>query len=369
MKKIDEINRRMAWVNLGQETVKEVMTELKTSLTSPRSQKRGYYQTVEYDNPHYENKIKHPRLSSDLNFAYFDKQYGEVLEVNKNREVRRGLKERFLELHEKAQKWEILAYHLKVICAENPEIEPLPDLENDAYLKREGAYLTIATVSKLFKHLEFVSQQQPDYNSFQDLITIMFQGLVERKIAPAMVYHWLTHQMFWSLCQYEDSREFDVLTDVILLYREFNPAAKPPYGSDQGLYHHMPELYGKDHFYLNKLEMKCLDIITRYCFCQFHADYPTKFGDAHKYLTFRRYKFLHEENLPVGETITQMKLHEGYINTILMRILHEVHGLVTPYSFQEERLAKLYSSFSPQEYECLKNALGLLSVNRTLDLV
>ena len=34
----------------------------------------------------------------------FDKQCGEVLEVNKIREVRRGLKERFLELHEKAQK-------------------------------------------------------------------------------------------------------------------------------------------------------------------------------------------------------------------------------------------------------------------------
>ena len=117
-------------------------------------------------------------------------------------------------------------------------------------------------------------------------------------------------------------------------------AAKPPYESDPGLYHHMPELYGKDHFYPNKLEMKCSDIITRYCFCYFHADYPMKFGDAHKYLPFRRYKFLHEENLPVGETVTQMKLHEGYINTNLMRILHEVHGLVTPYSpqiiFQEE---------------------------------
>ena len=267
------------------------------------------------------------------------------------------MKERFLKLPEKAQKWEILAYHLKVICAENPEIEPLPDLENEAYLTREEAYLTIATVRKLFKHLEFVSQQQPDCNSFQDLITIMFQGLIERKIAPAMVYHWLTHQMFWSLCQYEDSREFDVLTDVILLYREFNPAAKPPYESDPGLYHHMPELYGKDHFYLNKLEMKCSDIITRYCFCYFHADYPMKFGDTHKYLTFRRYKFLHEEHLPVGETITQMKLHEGYINTNLMRILHEVYGLVTPYSpqiiFQEERMARLYSSFSSQEYECL----------------
>ena len=130
------------------------------------------------------------------------------------------MKERFLELHEKAQKWEILAYHLKVICAENPEVEPLPDLENNAYLKREEAYLTIATMNKLFKHLEFVSQQYPDYNSFQELMTIMFQGLVERKIAPAMVYHWLTHQMFWSLCQYEESREFDVLHDVILLYRD-----------------------------------------------------------------------------------------------------------------------------------------------------
>ena len=168
-----------------------------------------------------------------------------------------------------------------MICAENPEVEPLPDLENDAYQKREEAYLTIATVSKLFKHLQFMSQHHPDYNSFQDLITIMFQGLVERKIGPAMVYHWLTHQIFWSLCEYEESKEFDVLTDVILLYREFNPAAKPPHESDPGLYHHMPELYGKDHLYLNKLEMKCSDIMTRYCFCNFHADYPMKFGDAH----------------------------------------------------------------------------------------
>ena len=51
VKKIDGISRRMAQVNLAQETVKEVMTELKTSLTSPRSQKRGYYQTVECDDP------------------------------------------------------------------------------------------------------------------------------------------------------------------------------------------------------------------------------------------------------------------------------------------------------------------------------
>ena len=74
----------------------------------------------------------------------------------------------------------------------------------------------------------------------------------------------------------------------------------------------------------------------------------------------------------MGETVTQIKLHDGYINTNLMRILHEVHGLVTPYSpqiiFQEERMARLYSSFSPQEYECLKSALELLSVNRSLDL-
>ena len=97
-----------------------------------------------------------------------------------------------------------------------------------------------------------------------------------------------------------------------------------------------------------------------------------KFGEAHKYMTFRMYKVPHEDNIPVGEVVTQAKLHEGFINSTLMRILHEVHGLVTPYSpdiiFEEERMAKLYTAFSPQEYECLKNALGLISVNKTLDL-
>ena len=259
-----------------------------------------------------------------------------------------------------------------MICTDNQELNSPPIFETDAYLMREKAYLTISAVSKLFKYMGFDSKQNPDYNSFQGFIATMFRGLVERKISPAMVYHWLTHQVYWSLCQYEYNKELDALTDVILLYREYNPDVKPPYEDDPGLYHHIPELYERDHTYLNQLEMKCSDIITRYCFCLFHAEYPMKFGEAHKYMTFRMYKVLHEDNLPVGEVVTQATLHEGFINSTLMRILHGVHGLVTSYSpdiiFQEERMAKLYTAFSPQEYECLKNALGLISVNKTLDL-
>ena len=200
MQKINDISNRMTQVNLGQESVKEVMTELKSTLErNPENNKRGYYQTIDCDTPHYEDKVKQPRLSSDLNFAYFDRQYGQILEVPKNREVRRGLKEKFLELHETGQKWEILNYHLKVICTDNQEQISPPVLETDAYLMREEVYLTISTVNKLFRHLGFITKQSPDYNSFQGYISTMFRGLVERKITPAMVYHWLTHQMYWSL--------------------------------------------------------------------------------------------------------------------------------------------------------------------------
>ena len=159
---------------------------------------------------------------------------------------------------------------------------------------------------------------------------------------------------------------------MILLYREYTPDAKPPYEEDPRLYHHIPELYERDPSYLNQLEMKSSDIITRYCFYLYHAEYPMKFVEAHKYMTFRMYKVLQEENIPVDEEVTQTKLHEGFINSTIMRILHEVHGLVTPYSpeiiLQEERRAKSYTDFSPQEYECLKSALGLISVNKHLDL-
>ena len=188
--KINDISNRMTQVNLGQESVKKVMTELKSTLErKPENNKRGYYQTTDCDIPHYEGKVKQPRLSSDLNFAYFDRQCGGILEVPKNREVRRGLKERSLELHETAQKWEILNYHLKVICTDNQEHISPPVLETDAYLLREEAYLTISTVSKLFKYMGFVTKQSPDYNSFQGYISTMFRGLVERKITPAIVYH------------------------------------------------------------------------------------------------------------------------------------------------------------------------------------
>ena len=286
--------------------------------------------------------------------------------------MRRGLKEKFLELHEAAQKWEILNYHLMVICTDNQEQISPAVLETDAYLMREEAYLTISTVNKHFRHLGFITKQSPDYNSFQGYISTMFRGLVERKITPAMVYHWLTHQMYWSLCQYEGNKEMDVLTDVILMYREYTPDVKQPYEEDPRLYHHIPELYERDISYLNQMEMKCSDIITRYCFCLYHADYPMKFGEAHTYMTFRMYKVLQEENIPVDEEVTQAKAHEGFINSTIMRILHEVHGLVTPYSpeiiLQEERRAKPYTDFSPQEYECLRDALGLISVNKHLDL-
>ena len=281
MPKIYDISNRMTQVNLDQESVKEVMIELKSTLErKTENNKRGYYGTIDCDQPHYEERVKYPRLSSDLNFAYFDRQYGQILEVSTNREVRRGLKEKFLELHEVAQKWEILNYHLKVICTDNKEHISPPVLEMDAYLLREEAYLTISIVHKLFKHFGFITKQSPDYNSFQEFISTIFRGLVERKITPAMMYHWLTHQMFWSLCQYDSNKEMDVLTDVLLMYRECSPDAKPPYEEDTMLYHHMPEMYHRDTSYLNQLEMRCSDIMTRYCFCLYHADYPMKFGES-----------------------------------------------------------------------------------------
>ena len=97
-----------------------------------------------------------------------------------------------------------------------------------------------------------------------------------------------------------------------------------------------------------------------------------KFGESHKYMSFRKYKVMQEENVPVDEEVTRAKLHEGFINSTIMRILHEIHGFVTPYSpetiLEEERRAKVYADFSSQEYECLKDALGLITVNKHLNL-
>ena len=83
-----------------------------------------------------------------------------------------------------AEKWEILTYHLKVICIDNNKLEPPTVLDNDICQLREEAYLTITMVSKLFKHLGFVSKQNADYKFFQDFISTMFQGLIEKKPHP-----------------------------------------------------------------------------------------------------------------------------------------------------------------------------------------
>ena len=53
LQKINDISNRMTQVNLGQESVKEVMTELKNTLErKPENNKRGYYQTIDCDHPH-----------------------------------------------------------------------------------------------------------------------------------------------------------------------------------------------------------------------------------------------------------------------------------------------------------------------------
>ena len=67
LQKINGIINRMTQINLGQESVKEVMTKLKGSLKgNSRSKKRGYYQIMDCDTPHYEEKTKQPRLSSEF---------------------------------------------------------------------------------------------------------------------------------------------------------------------------------------------------------------------------------------------------------------------------------------------------------------
>ena len=93
----------------------------------------------------------------------------------------------------------------------------------------------------------------------------------------------------------------------------------------------MPELHDQEQL-LSQVEMKCSNIIARHCYCLYHTDYLMKFGKSNRFMSFSKYKILHEDNLPVGEVITQAKLHQGFFDSPIMRIIHEIHGLVTPYS-------------------------------------
>ena len=158
---------------------------------------------------------------------------------------------------------------------------------------------------------------------------------------------------------------------MLHFFTEFSPLAKPPYETDSGMFHYMLELHDQEQL-LSQIEMKHSNIIARLCYCIYHSDYPMKLGESHQFMSFSKYKILHEDNLTVGEVTTQARLHQGYLNSSIMRIIHEIHGLVTPYSldiiFQEERLSNIYQAFSPQEYNVLKNNLGLATVNKDLDL-
>ena len=99
--------------------------------------------------------------------TYLDKQYGEILEVPRERQLRRGIRECFLELHEAAKKWELLNYHLQVVCHENPELDPLPALDSEVYLKREEAYLMVSLIIKMYKHMGLVQKHHTDYKALQ----------------------------------------------------------------------------------------------------------------------------------------------------------------------------------------------------------
>ena len=162
-----------------------------------------------------------------------------------------------------------------------------------------------------------------------------------------------------------------MLTDVVLLFREFSPKAKPSYETDPGLAYHIPEVYSDDQL-MNNIETKCSDVMARYSWCMFHSEFPMKFGDSHKVLPFHQYKLLHEEYLPQNDTLTQAKLHQGYVDSTIMRVLHDIHGLVTPFSpdilLQEEKRSQIHQSCTPQELQKIKSYLGLASANKYLDL-
>ena len=372
-KKISDISEGIKQVHISQEAVKEVIADLRDSIEgNPRSRKRTYYQTIAGDCLEEDERRKQPKISSELNFSYFDKQYGEILDVQRSRTLRKGIRTRFVELHRSGRKWEILNYHMQVICKENDVLKTKDSQDLEAYAEREEAYLMIAVLFKMFKRMDLVSEIQPDYKHFQTLLSTIFQGIMEKKISCGMVFHWLSHQMYWALCEQEAyNLQTDVLTDVILLYREFCPTAKPPYETDPGLFHHIPELHS-DELLINTIETKCSDIMARYCWCMYHSEFPMKFGDSHKFLSFHQYKLLHEEYHPQGEPLTQAKLHQGYVDSTIMRVLHDIHGLVTPFGpdilLQEERRSQIHQSCTPQELEKIKTFLGLASANKHLDL-
>ena len=373
VQKISDINEGIKQVHISQEAVKEVITDLKDNIEgNPRSRKRTYYQTVAADYLAEDERRKQPKISSEMNFSYFDKQYGEILDVQRNRQLRKGIRTRFVELHKSGKKWELLNYHMQVICKENKVMKMTVGQDVEDYAEREEAYLMIAVLFKMFRRMDLVNEAQPDYKHFQTLLSTIFQGIVEKKISCDMVFYWLSHQMYWALCQQEVyNLELDVLTDVVLLYREFSPSAKQPYETDPGLLHHIPELYSDDQLMIN-LETKCSDIMARYCWCIYHSEFPMKFGDTHKFLSFYKYKLLHEECHPQSDPLTQAKLHQGYVDSTMMRVLHDIHGLVTPFSpnilLQEEKISQSHQSCTPQELQKIKNYLGLASANKHLDL-
>ena len=372
-KKISDISEGIKQVHISQEAVKEVITDLKDNIEgNPRSRKRTHYQTVAADYLAEDERRKQPKISSEMNFSHFDKQYGEILDVQRNRQLRKGIRTRFVELHKSGKKWELLNYHMQVICKENKVMKTTVGQDVEDYAEREEAYLMIAVLFKMFRRMDLVNGAQPDYKHFQTLLSTIFQGIVEKKISCDMVFYWLSHQMYWALCQQEVyNLELDVLTDVVLLYREFSPSAKQPYETDPGLLHHIPELYSDDQLMIN-LETKCSDIMARYCWCMYHSEFPMKFGDTHKFLSFYKYKLLHEECNPQSDPLTQAKLHQGYIDSTMMRVLHDIDGLVTPFSpdilLQEEKISQSHQSCTPQELQKIKSYLGLASANKHLDL-
>ena len=72
-KKITGISEGIKEVHISQEAVKEVIADLRDSIEgNPRSGKRTYYQTVAADCPVEDEKRKEPKISSELNFSYFD---------------------------------------------------------------------------------------------------------------------------------------------------------------------------------------------------------------------------------------------------------------------------------------------------------
>ena len=267
---------------------------------------------------------------------------------------RAGMPSRFYAL------WELAIWHLNTCAAVNVarfqrlKMEPTP-LVSDT--NRREAFLLIQAMSKIFMMFHMINDHEVHH--FEMFKKVLTHHVLKGVINIENVFKFITHMVYIRCCR---NPHIPDPADEVPQWSKFIGVIALTFRHDK------PKGYLDQHLDALRESQKA-ELLTwlnnlydLQCKCEWHRNYPIPGHWASWQEPCPRYELVKALVEPLKPTPTTEQINIEYVNTILLKIMYKVHGLImpsTPYTFADQcrKCESHDGKFSDQEMEELRKII------------